>query len=207
MRTRRLTAVCMAALMTLTAATGAYALACSQCHETYQGGRDNSAYGRGHHYRQARGCCHGAWRNGGGCAHARCAYAHEACRGYYCDGSHACFDGCVIDGAARRRICQGQGLGILQRGEDKWCRRRVVQVHRARGGHRQAPHLYGRSAELVAVLTLSKLSFAPAALSVVSVWLAHLLCHIARYATQQMDKPASEPQLNAAVDKAKTAPE
>ena len=99
MRTRRLTAVCMAALMTLTAATGAYALACSQCHETYQGGRDNAAYGRGHHYRQARGCCHGAWRNGGGCAPARCAYAHEACRGYYCDDSHACFDGCVIDGA------------------------------------------------------------------------------------------------------------
>ena len=76
MRTRRLTAVCMAALMTLTAATGAYALACSQCHETYQGGRDNAAYGRGHHYRQARGCCHGAWRNGGG-------YAKDKASVYY----------------------------------------------------------------------------------------------------------------------------
>lgn len=40
MRTRRLITVCMAALMTLTAATGAYALACSQCHETGQGGQE-----------------------------------------------------------------------------------------------------------------------------------------------------------------------
>ena len=99
MRTRRLTAVCMTALLTLTAATGAYALACSQCHESYQGGRHSATYGHGHHYRQARGCCHGAWSNGGGCAPARCAYAHEASRGYHCDGSHACYHGYGIKDA------------------------------------------------------------------------------------------------------------
>ena len=77
MRTRRLITVCMAALMTLTAATGAYALACSQCHETGQGGQEYAPNGHGHYYRAQRGCCHG----------------------YYCDSRHACFNGCPVSGA------------------------------------------------------------------------------------------------------------
>ncbi|HIV84316.1 MAG TPA: hypothetical protein H9992_07110, partial [Candidatus Prevotella intestinigallinarum] len=98
MRTRRLITVCMAALMTLTAATGAYALACSQCHETGQGGQEYAPNGHGHYYRAQRGCCHGRWRTDCVQAAPGCTYGHGACRGYYCDSRHACFNGCPVSG-------------------------------------------------------------------------------------------------------------
>ena len=89
----------MAALMTLTAATGAYALACSQCHETGQGGQEYAPNGHGHYYWAQRGCCHGRWRTDCVQEAPGCTYGHGACRGYYCDSRHACFNGCSVSGA------------------------------------------------------------------------------------------------------------
>ena len=55
------------------------------------------------------GCCGRQWANARhhGCRpapprhhrRAGCGYAHDFCRGYHCDGSHACYYGCAIEGA------------------------------------------------------------------------------------------------------------
>ena len=154
MRTRRLITVCMAALMTLTAATGAYALACSQCHETGQGGQEYAPNGHGHYYRAQRGCCHGRWRTDCVQAAPGCTYGHGACRGYYCDSRHACFNGCPVSRrrhlqAGGRRLRQGCRRRVLQRAAYGGRTRTVVQVYWARGGARQAPHLHRRCASRV----------------------------------------------------------